>query len=333
MTEPSQALVHVETDVEVLPSRRPKAGPRFDDQSGTWSFVLDAGPGFNAKGEWKDRRQVRRRGFETEEDARQAFDALTGADGNRRVVVDRSQFTEMTLDQLAEALRSQNTLVASTGRTLLRQAIIAGEILLEARSRVTPGKWIAWLETVGIHRRQAARYMELARDQDILPDLDTMGITQAAHYLQDLRRHRGHWNRMPDEIREHARALHREGTAVSVIARTIGYSEDAVRCAIDPKYARKRTSRGRVRRRRRAEDRRIIEQQRKRDAASARARATGGLVEKAWNAYLAFAKDLDTALAQATPEQRRHLADARGFAHKAEDAISEAMRDARMDNA
>src|SRR5829696_2656329 len=54
------------------------AGPRKDETSGTWSFVVDLGPGADGK-----RRQARRRGFATKKAAQEALDEVrvTARDG------------------------------------------------------------------------------------------------------------------------------------------------------------------------------------------------------------------------------------------------------------
>lgn len=46
------------------------------DTNGKWSFVVDLGPGLDQKGEWRERRQARRRGFATKKAAQEAMDQL-----------------------------------------------------------------------------------------------------------------------------------------------------------------------------------------------------------------------------------------------------------------
>jgi integrase len=50
---------------------RRDAGPRRDATTGTWWFVVDLGSDGGGK-----RRQAKRRGFRTKDDAQQALDAL-----------------------------------------------------------------------------------------------------------------------------------------------------------------------------------------------------------------------------------------------------------------
>ncbi len=56
-------------------TRQRSAAPT-QGSNGTWSFVVDLGPGLNAKGEFQQRRQARRRGFLTKKAAQEALDAL-----------------------------------------------------------------------------------------------------------------------------------------------------------------------------------------------------------------------------------------------------------------
>lgn len=59
-----------------MTARATSAAPRKDQRTGTWSFVFDAGPGYDSDGRWRERRQVRRRGFATKKAAQQALDEL-----------------------------------------------------------------------------------------------------------------------------------------------------------------------------------------------------------------------------------------------------------------
>ena len=45
-------------------------------ENGTWGFVVDLGPGPDSNGEWRERRQARRRGFATKREAQEALDEL-----------------------------------------------------------------------------------------------------------------------------------------------------------------------------------------------------------------------------------------------------------------
>ncbi|MBS1836220.1 MAG: site-specific integrase [Actinobacteria bacterium] len=56
--------------------RSANGGPKQDETTGTWGFVFDAGPGYDTGGNWRQRRQVRRRGFPTRKAARLELDRL-----------------------------------------------------------------------------------------------------------------------------------------------------------------------------------------------------------------------------------------------------------------
>jgi len=56
--------------------RAANAGPRQDPNTGLWEFIVDAGAGLNAKGNWRERRQIRRGGFKTKRAAQEEMDKV-----------------------------------------------------------------------------------------------------------------------------------------------------------------------------------------------------------------------------------------------------------------
>lgn len=60
-------------------TRATTAVPRRVEGSSTWGFVFDAGPGYDRSGRWRERRQVRRRGFTTRKSAQAELDKLRTA--------------------------------------------------------------------------------------------------------------------------------------------------------------------------------------------------------------------------------------------------------------
>lgn len=56
-------------------TKQRSAAPR-QEANGTWRFVVDLGPGLDAKGVWRERRQALRRGFPTKRAAQAAMDEL-----------------------------------------------------------------------------------------------------------------------------------------------------------------------------------------------------------------------------------------------------------------
>lgn len=75
------------------------ASPRRED-NGTWSFVVDLGPGLDGKGEWRERRQARRRGFATKKAAVTAMEEL-------RVAARRGTFVAPQQTTLKEFLENE----------------------------------------------------------------------------------------------------------------------------------------------------------------------------------------------------------------------------------
>jgi len=58
--------------------RAPSVAPRKNPTTGLWEFIVDLGPGPDAAGVWRERRQARRRGFSTKAAAQEALDDLRG---------------------------------------------------------------------------------------------------------------------------------------------------------------------------------------------------------------------------------------------------------------
>ena len=91
-------------------------GPRKDEKTGTWSFVVDLGPGPNG-----ERRQARRRGFPTKKAAQEALDQVrvTARDGTfvrpERMTV--AEYLDQWLDGMVTA-GTRRTTVTSYRRNL-----------------------------------------------------------------------------------------------------------------------------------------------------------------------------------------------------------------------
>ena len=73
-------------------TRNSTAAPIKDPDTGRWSFILDLGPGPDAKGVWRQRRQARRRGFTTKHAALTEMTRLRAEadDGNYIVRTDET---------------------------------------------------------------------------------------------------------------------------------------------------------------------------------------------------------------------------------------------------
>jgi integrase len=71
--------------------RNSTAAPTKDPKTGTWRFVLDLGPGPDANGVWRQRRQAKRRGFPTKAAAMSAMTTLRTEGENGTYVVPRTE--------------------------------------------------------------------------------------------------------------------------------------------------------------------------------------------------------------------------------------------------
>jgi integrase len=100
--------------------RARSAAPR-QDSDGSWSFVVDGGPGKNAKGEWKDRRQVRRKGFRTKALAQEALDEVRGKERASDYVAPSKQILKAYLESWLDGLTltgQRSSTINSYGRRL-----------------------------------------------------------------------------------------------------------------------------------------------------------------------------------------------------------------------
>lgn len=78
---------------------RQRAAAPTQDPNGTWSFIVDLGPGLDAKGKWRDRRQARRRGFPTKKAAQHEMDELRVAARQATFVAPKRQTVKDFLEQ------------------------------------------------------------------------------------------------------------------------------------------------------------------------------------------------------------------------------------------
>jgi hypothetical protein len=79
-----------------------------------------------------------------------------------------------SLDQLADEIRLAVARAESVFSESVAHAIGAGELLIEAKSRVRHGRWLPFVASVGIAARTAQKYMRLAksvRGADLPPDI------------------------------------------------------------------------------------------------------------------------------------------------------------------
>jgi len=77
----------------------------------------------------------------------------------------------IVLNDLARRIDAEHGQVATALRSALYHAILAGELLKEAKDTVKHGQWLKWLTAnCNVPRRTAAHYMHLARERQRLCD-------------------------------------------------------------------------------------------------------------------------------------------------------------------
>jgi integrase len=111
-----------------------KSGPK-QEANGTWSFVVDKGPGFNRKGEWRQRRQARGLGFKTRKDAQDEMDRVRVRTREGTYIAPSTQrFAEFADEWLAAVrVRLQSSTLESYERNLRVHIIPAiGGLKLQA---------------------------------------------------------------------------------------------------------------------------------------------------------------------------------------------------------
>lgn len=240
--------------------------------------------------------------------------------------------TSLTLDELTDLFQERQRILATATRTTLEAAIAAGEVLREARSRIEYGHWTTWLrDQAGIDRHVANTYIRLAENQQALPADRDLGVRDALTFLRGVVSANGRAprNRTPDTVKGQIRRLEGLGLERKEIAKLVGVSRETVYSTLDRDYARKRAAIKRENARRRDQERRALVEMEKRVERAALARNAGGLVERAYGEVRRLCDALDKALAQAEPQQAHDLREALRLAHKAEDAIVVALKQAR----
>lgn len=68
-----------------------------------------------------------------------------------------------TLSNLAERIKAEHVAAMTALQSALVHAIAAGDLLIEAKSKVKHRQWLPWLEACSVPARTASRYMMLAR--------------------------------------------------------------------------------------------------------------------------------------------------------------------------
>lgn len=237
-------------------------------------------------------------------------------------------YADCSLPDLARLVDTGHLRVTEHVASTLKYAIATGRILLEVRSRLTGGEWIGWVEAnTGVGRRAASRYIRLALYSDSIEDAQTINSAIAAIS------HMPHRSRAANTYDEFCRTEARQMRDIGMSYRDIAADLDVPRGTVyrwlnsdaNRRYNRQKAQR---QARERAARKALAEKER-REERNALAKAAGGIVEKSYTDVRTLCATLDAALAQAEPAQRESLREALRHAHKAEDAIVDALKAAR----
>jgi Protein of unknown function (DUF3102) len=93
------------------------------------------------------------------------------------------EYRERGLELLAEEIRGHHKAVERHARSMLAEAILAGEKLLEAKELLRHGEFGPWLTYCGVNQRTAQLYMKLAREKRNVAVLEADSIRGALEGL------------------------------------------------------------------------------------------------------------------------------------------------------
>jgi hypothetical protein len=85
-----------------------------------------------------------------------------------------------SLADLAERIRDANATSEAAALTSIEKALVAGRLLMEAKSECRHGEWSPFLGRAGIHERQARRLMQLAKSGMKTDTVSELGGLKAA---------------------------------------------------------------------------------------------------------------------------------------------------------
>jgi hypothetical protein len=111
----------------------------------------------------------------------------------RRVLsaaVEASELRDSGLDLLAAEIRQHHKAVERHARSMLGEAIAAGEALIEAKGRLRHGEFGPFIAYCGTSRRSASLYMKLAREKGNVAVLEASSIRVALEALGGTRKRR-----------------------------------------------------------------------------------------------------------------------------------------------
>lgn len=134
---------------------------------------------------------------------------------------------EPTLDELAEAIRSERERAGQLALAALEHVATAGAALLEVRNRVEPGGWAIWLrKNVVMDRSTATKYMRVAEFREEIERAlgPRAGIGEALRYLSAAGLDRAAESQVqtPSERRSEFVRLLEQGMTITEAARVVG---------------------------------------------------------------------------------------------------------------
>ncbi len=236
---------------------------------------------------------------------------------------------EGRVTELAGIINREHSLAYRAALDALEHAILCGEALIEARERVAEGSWLKWVDdNLNISTGTLHRYVRLATYKDHLLSAERQpkSINAAIGYLKAIEipaASVGRNGRKPTFDVEEAKRLRSQGMTYEQIGSIVGVSDQAVRLQLIPGAQRKAMVYTSRHKKKRLAERRALEQA-QRDKKVAK---VGGAAAGAYALLRRCCVAIDQAMIETTNDsERKSLRDALAQAHKAEDAIVQALR-------
>lgn len=234
----------------------------------------------------------------------------------------------VNLSVWATRAKDEYRLAGESAVSAVEHAILCGEALLQAQTRVPAGGWGAWCrENVPeIEFTTVTKFCRLATYRQQIETGEFSTIDQAMGYLRTLAippRPTGP-KRVPTKLDlDEARKLRKQGMSFVHIGEVFGVSHQHVALYLDPerRKAKKAADRERAKERRAQRDALVAQQRHE------AVRRRGGSASEAYALLRRAALAIDKAITETEDaSERTKLTAALGFTHKAEDEIVRALR-------
>lgn len=230
--------------------------------------------------------------------------------------------TSLSLAQLADEANECHRQVHHHVSAGVENAIAAGEVLLEVRSRVQPGEWVRWIEdNLEIDVSVVKVYIRLATYKDEVRKLGSTSVQVAKRQLRGLPKVTPliQGAQKPEHVKDHAKRLVRDGVPLRQVAKIVGVHHVTVRTWVDPEYRKKRNAKQREISRQKHAAKKALEREKKAAAMKSVAGATSESYALIRKALAATQSALDDAENRALERQLRETLD---HLYRAEDAIT-----------